>query len=216
MSTFRRGRGHLTDPVPHRGPGPCPRVLADAAVLHHWPMPEVRQASTLTWLTITCFTWPRRADLQVRRWYRADSRTISRSGSRWVVSACAADGGGRSPVWCDLDNSPAPRSEALCRGGKRASGSSLLFGRNGRSGAAALRCCALWVVEHVNVILTNRRDRWSIRMSRHDLQARPAPPVCGSRLYLALVEPPGLDDGHQVIRMLQQGDVGKRIAVDDE
>ena len=35
-------------------------------------------------------------------------------------------------------------------------------------------------------------------------------------LYLALVELPGLDDGHQVVRMLQQGDVGEGIAVDDE
>ena len=35
-------------------------------------------------------------------------------------------------------------------------------------------------------------------------------------LYPTLVELPGLDNGHQVVRMLQQGDVGKGIAVDDE
>ena len=35
-------------------------------------------------------------------------------------------------------------------------------------------------------------------------------------LYLALVELPGLDDGRQVVRVLQHGDVGQRIALDDE
>jgi hypothetical protein len=35
-----------------------------------------------------------------------------------------------------------------------------------------------------------------------------------ARLCLALVELPGLDNGHQVIRMLQHGDVGQRIALD--
>ena len=34
--------------------------------------------------------------------------------------------------------------------------------------------------------------------------------------YLALVELAFLDDGHQLVRMLQQGDIGKRVAVDDE
>jgi hypothetical protein len=40
--------------------------------------------------------------------------------------------------------------------------------------------------------------------------------MAGAGLYLALVELAFLDDGHQVVRVLQQGDVGKRIAVDDE
>jgi len=40
--------------------------------------------------------------------------------------------------------------------------------------------------------------------------------VAGSFLYLALVELAFLDDGHQLVRMLQQGDVGQRVAVDDE
>jgi hypothetical protein len=33
---------------------------------------------------------------------------------------------------------------------------------------------------------------------------------------LAFVELACLDDGHQVVRMLQHGDVGQRIAIDDE
>jgi len=40
--------------------------------------------------------------------------------------------------------------------------------------------------------------------------------MAGSGLYLAFVELAFLDDRHQVVRMLQHGDVGQRIAVDDE
>jgi hypothetical protein len=40
--------------------------------------------------------------------------------------------------------------------------------------------------------------------------------MAGSGSYLALVELARLDDRHQVVGMLQHGDVGKRIAVDDE
>jgi hypothetical protein len=36
--------------------------------------------------------------------------------------------------------------------------------------------------------------------------------VAGSFRYLALVELAFLDDGHQLVRMLQHGDVGQRVA----
>ena len=68
-------------------------------------------------------------------------------------------------------------------------------------------------------------DTWPIRSRTEDrvrvhmvmvVRMQAGVRVVGFGLYLALAELPGLDDGHQVIRVLQQCDVGQRIAVDDE
>ena len=71
----------------------------------------------------------------------------------------------------------------------------------------------------ITISLPARRPAARAARAGHFSAARPpqaSVAMAGSGSYLALMELACLDDRQQIAGMLQHGDVGKRVAVDDE